>query len=205
MSQAVETSPPPSPSPPRTYGHSKVVRAFIAAFLLLVLIGMGLIGLAWAAAGRLTEALPPDLTANRSTWSQSTLQPGTMAAVLFLLGILALWLVLLSVSVNRRIRVDERGIERLGILGARRIHWAQVKELTLGGTATFAEGPLGTKLFVEGRDGRLIAFTNRLRGAGELIEIIEARTGLSFASPEDEVILPIDRDPEETEHTADRG
>jgi hypothetical protein len=200
MSEPTRQTPPPQPMPaePRTYSHSAVVRVCVWAFLAMVLAGMGLIVLGWATQGGVTEALPPDLAAKRPAWGETTLGTGAMAALLFLLGILALWLGLMAVGFSRRVRVDERGISRLGLFGSRRIDWADVTELTIGGSPGFAERVMGTKLFVEGRDGTLVTFTNRLNGVGELVEIIEARTHLAFGTPEGEAILPIaDEEPDQ--------
>jgi hypothetical protein len=170
----------------RLYAQNRVVRIAwpIAAAVLLAT----------------TAAVP--LLAAAGAWREAADAPFLPLTTL-LLAVATLWLLLVSLSVNRRIRVDQHGIQRVGLFGACRIDWPEVTELTLGGTATFAEGALGTKLFVEGRNGRLVTFTSRLGGVGELVEIIEARTGLAFASPQDEAILPISHDPKETDRPAD--
>ncbi len=183
------------PQLPRTYSHSLVMRIAALVFLLLVLAAMGMIAYNWITQERVVEALPPDLSADRPDWSETTLGVGAMGAILFLLAILALYLVLLSVSFNRRIRVDVDGIARLSLFGTRRINWTDVKELTLGGNTPFAEGAMGTKLFIEAADRTLITFTNRLRHVGELVDIIEAKTHSSFGATKDETIEPLPPDP----------
>jgi hypothetical protein len=162
---------------PRTYAQSLVIRLCLPILFLAMLT---------ATVGAIVLAV----VGGDPAYADQHYVP--MAAMLF--AVLSLWLLLVSLSVNRRIRLDERGITQLGLLGRRYIGWGDVKELCLGGNRTFAEGGLGTKLFIEGRDGTLISFTSRLHRAVELVERVEARTGLTFEPAEGTQLIHMSSD-----------
>jgi hypothetical protein len=155
----------------RTYAQSRMIRVCLPVLFVLMLAATVFAALL-PSAGLLADA--------------SDLPYVPMFA--FVSGVVTLWSLLVSLSVNRRVRLDAGGITLLGLFGRRHIAWDDVKELSLGGTHLFAEKGLGTKLFVEAHDRTLISFTSRLRGVGELVELVEARTGLSFTPTRDQTL-----------------